>query len=140
MKRNNLLPIALLLMTALAWAQGAGSGQQSSSGTQAGTQTPAPGAKAGQRAQHREQMKAMCKEHMEAMKTDVERMHSAFNKMKANVASISNADEKARWQANVDMWQTVVDHHDQMLKHMEDAQAKGMGCGMMMGDMGMGGI
>src|SRR6266581_2331970 len=90
--------------------------------------------------QRREQMQAMCKEHIATMKTDVQKMHSAFDKMKGNVASISNADEKARWQANVDMWQTVVDHHDQMLKHMEDAQAKGMGCGMMMSDMGMGGM
>jgi hypothetical protein len=85
-------------------------------------------------------MQAMCNEHIEAMKTDVQTMHSAFDKMKANVASITNADEKARWQANLDMWQTVVDHHDQMLKHMEDAQAKGMGCGMMVGEMGMGGM
>ena len=103
-------------------------------------QSPAPGVGAGQRAQRREQMQAMCKEHIATMKTDVQKMHSAFDKMKGNVASISNADEKARWQANVDMWQTVVDHHDQMLKHMEDAQAKGMGCGMMMSDMGMGGM
>ena len=58
----------------------------------------------------------------------------------ANVATIGNAEEKTRWQANLDMWQTVVDPHDQMLKHMEDAQARGMGCGMMMGDMGMGGM
>jgi hypothetical protein len=135
MKPNNVLLVALLLMTALAWPQAAPSSQQSSSETQTGTQTPT---KAGQRAQRREQMRAMCKEHMEAMKTDVQKMHSTFDKMKANVASISNADEKARWQANVDMWQTVMDHHDQMLKHMEDAQAKGMGCGMMMGEMGMG--
>ena len=80
----------------------------------------------------------MCKEHIEAMKADARKMHSAFDKMKANVASISNADEKARWQANIDMWQSMLDHHGQMLKHMEDAQAKGMGCGMMMGGMGMG--
>jgi len=140
MKSSSLLPI-LVLMTSLAWAQGAPSGQQSSSGAQAGsTQSPAPGVGAGQRAQRREQMQAMCKEHIATMKTDVQKMHSAFDKMKGNVASISNADEKARWQANVDMWQTVVDHHDQMLKHMEDAQAKGMGCGMMMSDMGMGGM
>ena len=130
MKSSSLLPI-LVLMTSLAWAQGAPSGQQSSSGAQAGsTQSPAPGVGAGQRAQRREQMQAMCKEHIATMKTDVQKMHSAFDKMKGNVGSISNADEKARWQANVDMWQTVVDHHDQMLKHMEDAQAKGMGCGM----------
>ena len=140
MKPSSLLPILLLLMTTWAWAQGAPSAQQPSSGTEAGTQPSAPGAPAGQRAQRRAQMQAMCKEHIDAMKTDVQKMHSAFDKMKANVTSISNADEKTRWQANLDMWQTVVDHHDQMLKHMEDAQAKGMGCGMMMGDMGMGGM
>jgi hypothetical protein len=83
-------------------------------------------------------MQAICKEHFEAMKADVQKMHAAFDRMKANVGTIANADEKARWQANVDLWQTVVDHHDQMLKHMEDAQAQGMGCGMMMGGMGMG--
>jgi len=118
MKRSKLLPILLLMLTSLALAQSAPSGQ---------------------RAQRHEQMQAMCKEHIEAMKTDAQKMHSAFDKMKASVASVSNADEKARWQANIDMWQTMVDHHDQMLKHMEDAQAKGMGCGMMMGGMGMGG-
>jgi hypothetical protein len=138
MKRSKLLPILLLMLTSLALAQSAPSSQQSPSGAQAGT-PPAPGVRAGQRAQRHEQMQAMCKEHIEAMKADAQKMHSAFDKMKANVASISNADEKVRWQANIDLWQTMVDHHDQMLKHMEDAQAKGMGCGMMMGGMGMGG-
>jgi hypothetical protein len=139
MKASRLLPILLLMITTWSWAQGMPSGQQPSGGTQAGTQPPAAGSPASQRAQHRAQMQTMCREHIDAMKADVQKMHSAFEKMKANVASISNADEKARWQANLDMWQTVVEHHDQMLKHMEDAQAKGMGCGMMMGNMGMGG-
>jgi hypothetical protein len=138
MKRSKLLLILLLMLTSLALAQSAPSGQQSSSGAQAGT-PPGPGVWAGQRAQRHEQMQAMCKEHIEAMKADAQKMHSAFDKMKANVASITNVDEKARWQANIDMWQSMLDHHDQMLKHMEDAQAKGMGCGMMMGGMRMGG-
>ena len=130
----------VLLISSLALGQTTPSNQQSPSETQPGS-APAPehGAQTGQRAQHREQMQAMCKEHMDAMKTEVQKMHSNLDQMKANVAKISNADEKARWQANVDMWQIVADHHDQMLKHMEDAQANGMGCGMMMGDMGMGG-
>lgn len=140
MKPSRLLPILLLLMTTWAWGQGTPSGQQpSTSQAGAGAQSTA-GAPASPRAQRRAQMQALCKEHIEAMKTDVQKMHSAFDKMKANVASISNADEKTRWQANLDMWQTVVDHHEQMLKLMENAQAKGMGCGMMMGDMGMGGM
>jgi len=45
-------------------------------------------------------------------------MHSAFDKKRASVASSSSPNEKMRWQANVKMWQTVVDHHDQMLKHI----------------------
>ncbi len=131
MKLPNLLLISfLLLISSWAW------GQQSSSETQAGTPAPA-GAPATPRAQRRAHMQAMCKEHMAAMKADTEKMHSAFDKMKANVDSISNAEEKARWQANVDMWQAVLNHHDQMLKHMEGAQSRGMGCGMMMGGMGM---
>ena len=139
MKPSACLLMALLVITSLAWAQDSSTGQQPSSGTQPGSaQAPAPG-RGVMREQRREHMQAMCKEHMEAMKADVQKMQSSFDQMKANVAKISNADEKARWQANLDMWQTVMNHHDQMLKHMEDAQAKGMGCGMMMGDMGMGG-
>src|SRR5579864_6601727 len=142
MKLSSLLLMLLLVsvMISFSWAQVDQSAQQSSSGTQAGsTQAPGAGARAAGRAQRHEQMQAMCKEHMEAMKSDVQKLHSSFDQMKANVAKIINADEKARWQANLDMWQTVVNHHDQMLKHMEDAQANGMGCGMMMGEMGMGG-
>ena len=130
MKPSRLLRVLLLLMTTWSWTQATPSGQQPSNGPQAGTQPSTPASRA--------QMEAMCKEHIDAMKTDVQKLHSAFDKMKANVASISNADEKTRWQANLDMWQTVVDHHDQMLKHMEEVQAKGMGYGMMMGEMGMG--
>ncbi len=135
MKIRNFLPILFVVGACLSWGQSVSSGQQSSSGTQTGT----PAAPTTANAQRRAQMRAMCKEHIAAMKTDVEKMHSAFDKMKANVASISNAEEKARWQANVDMWQTVMGHHERMLKQMEAMQGQGMGCGMMMGGMGMGG-
>jgi hypothetical protein len=36
------------------------------------------------------------------------------------VSKISKADEKALWQANVDMWRVLADDHDRMLKHMEE--------------------
>jgi hypothetical protein len=141
MKPSSFLVILLLVVASLAWGQDAPPpGQQSSGGKQAGSaQAPASEGPASHRTQRRERMEAMCKEHIEAMKTDVQKMHSAFDRMKGDVATISNPDEKARWQANLDMWQTVVDHHDQMLKHMQDAQANGMGCSMMMGEMGMSG-
>ena len=53
--------------------------------------------------------------------------------MKTNVETIKDPAEKARWQANVDMWETLVGHMEQMEKHMES-----MGPGMMHGP-GMGG-
>jgi mono/diheme cytochrome c family protein len=77
-------------------------------------------------------MEAMHKEHMEhmaAMKAQLQKLHAALDQMKANVDKITDADEKARWQANVDMWQTMVDHLDQMMKQMEAMPGPGMGMG-----------
>jgi mono/diheme cytochrome c family protein len=79
-------------------------------------------------------MEAMHKEHMEqmeAMKRQLQKLHADLDQMKANVDQITDANEKARWQANVDMWQTMVDHLDQMMKHMEAMPGPGMGGGMM---------
>lgn len=79
-------------------------------------------------------MEAMHKEHMEqreAMKGQLQKLHADLDQMKANVDQITDANEKARWQANVDMWQTMVDHLDQMMKHMEAMPGPGMGGGMM---------
>ncbi len=138
MKFGSFVFVLVLVISLAAWAQDAPSSQQSSTRAQAGSgQRAASNVAAGQGAQHRERMQAMCREHIEAMKNDVQKMHSAFDKMKGNIAGIGNADEKALWQANLDMWQIVIDQHDQMLKHMQEAQAKGVGCGMMMGEMGM---
>lgn len=50
--------------------------------------------------------------------------------MKANVAAINDANEKARWQSNVDMWETLVGHMDRMLKQMESMGPGMMGPGM----------
>ena len=134
MKRSISL-LSLVLVSSFALGQATTSDKQTSNGT---ASTPGHAGHAGQQAQHHEQMQAMCKEHMDAMKAETQKLHSSLEQMKGNVAKISNTDEKARWQANVEMWQIVADHHEQMLKHMEDAQARGMGCGMMMGDMDLG--
>lgn len=77
------------------------------------------------------EMEAMHKEHMEAMKAQLQKLHADLDQMKANVNKITDANEKARWQANVDMWQTMVDHLDQMMKHMEAMPGPGMDGGMM---------
>lgn len=76
-------------------------------------------------------METMHKEHMEAMKAQLHKLHADLDQMKASVDNISDASEKARWQANVDMWQTMVDHLDQMMKRMEAMPGPGMGEGMM---------
>ncbi len=136
MKTSSLLILMICLAT---WAQAAPSSRSSTGAKVGNGQAGTSSGAAGQRAQRSEQMQAMCKEHIEAMKTDVQKMHSALDKMKGNVAAVSNSDEKARWESNIEMWQIVVDHHDQMLKYMQGAQTNGMGCGMMMGETGMSG-
>jgi hypothetical protein len=45
--------------------------------------------------------------------------------MKANLLTIKDTNEMARWRNNVDMWEVMVGHMDRMLKHMES-----MGPGM----------
>ena len=46
-------------------------------------------------------------------------MKSSLARMKSNVATIGDPGEKARWQVNLDMWETTVGHMEQMQKHME---------------------
>jgi len=94
----------MLTLASLAWGQDASpqAAPSSANGTQA---TP------GERHQ---KMMEMHKQHMEAMKADLEQMKASLEPMKANVAKISDPAEKARWQANVDMWQVIVGHMEQM--------------------------
>ena len=73
-----------------------------------------------------EKMAEMHKQHMEAMKADLDKMKASLDAMKANVGKISNADEKARWQSNVDLWTVMVGHMEQMMHDMDT-----MGPGMM---------
>jgi hypothetical protein len=49
--------------------------------------------------------------------------------MKANLFTIRDTNEMARWRNNVDMWETLVGHMDRMLQHME-SMGPGMGPGM----------
>ena len=58
----------------------------------------------------------------------LDKMKASLEQMKANVAKISDAGEKARWQSNVDLWTVMVGHMEQMMKHMQ-AMGPGMGMG-----------
>src|SRR5450759_910644 len=115
MKRSSFIFVTLfLLLVSGVWGQAANQPSSSgTAGTQAGTapQSKASGSSA-QRQQHRQHMQAMQKEHMEAMKGQLQKLHTDLDQMKASVDGITEANEKARWQANVDMWQTMVGHLD----------------------------
>ena len=117
MKVKNFLLVLIFGLTPLVWPQEA--------------QSPQPGTS--QPGEHRQKMMEMHKQEMEAMKADIEKLKSSLAQMKTNVAAIKDPPEKARWQANVDMWETVVSHMDRMQKQMES-----MGPGMTHGP-GMGG-
>jgi hypothetical protein len=49
--------------------------------------------------------------------------------MKANLFTIRDTNEMARWRNNVDMWEVMVGHMDRMLQHMESMGPGVMGPG-----------
>jgi hypothetical protein len=87
---------------------------------------PGPGGKSQAQTEHRQFMREMHKQEMEAMKADIEKMKASLAQMKANILLIKDVNEMARWRNNVDMWETLVGHMERMQKHMES-----MGPGMM---------
>ncbi len=128
MKLMTLL-VLLFTIVSMAWA---------AQNTQ--SQTPPQSSSQASRSQNRsarhQHMTEMHKQQMEAAKADLEKMKSSLQQMRANVNNISDANEKARWQANIDMWQTLTDHMDRMIKQMESmgpGRGPGMGPGMMGG-------
>src|SRR5208337_2014387 len=117
MNRKRLLLSVILTLASLAWAQ-----------TQSAP-PPAPPPKGGpgqMGTEHHHKMMEMDKQHMAAMKADVDKMKASLEQLKANVAKISEPAEKARWQSNVDMWTVMVGHMEQMMKHMEAMGPEGM--------------
>lgn len=64
-------------------------------------------------------------QHMQQMRQQVDKMRSVLDQMKTNVAGMSGKD-KAAMQANVQLWQMMVDHMDQMVQHMSSMQGQGM--------------
>jgi len=76
-----------------------------------------------------EHMMAMHRREMEGMRGDIERMKLALAQLKANVPLIRNTSEKAMWQSNVDLWEVMLAHMENMAGHM-DGMGIGMGHGM----------
>ena len=117
MNRKNLLLAVILTLASVGWAQ-----------TQSAPPpaTPPKGGPGEMDMGHHHKMMEMDKEHMAAMKADVDKMKASLDQLKANVAKIGDPAEKARWQANIDMWTVMVGHMDQMMKHMDAMGPGGM--------------
>jgi len=119
MNRRALLA-AMLCAASVAWGQGES------------PQPPMGGpGMTGPNGGQRQKMMEMHKQHLDAMKADVEKMKATLDQMKANVAKISDAGEKARWQSNVDLWTMMVGHMEHMMKEMDSLGPGMMGPGMM---------
>jgi hypothetical protein len=122
MHRMIVLPVVILMFVSLSLAQSAPAA------------TPPPPA---HHPMDNEHMAEMHKQHMDAMKADLDKMKASLEQMKANVSQISNAEEKARWQSNIDLWTAMIGHMEQMMKHMEHMGGMGMmGPGMHHDHMG----
>jgi TolA-binding protein len=119
MKLRSIALAALLGCSSLVLAQGttpqtppAGTDTQSSAGS---AQSTAPGTRG-----------AMHAQHMAAFKQQVTKMQALLDQMKSNVGSMSGASKTAM-EANVQLWQMMIDHMNQMADQMS----------MMGGGMGM---
>jgi Class III cytochrome C family len=68
----------------------------------------------------------MREQHMQEMKANLDKMHALLEKMKTSVAGMDPKDQPAM-QANIQMWQMMIDHLDAMTQHMQSMQGMDMG-------------
>ncbi len=88
-------------------------------------QNPSPGTTPGGMAEHHHKsagmqsgdMHAMHEKHMQEMKQNIAKMKALLQDMKANAAGLSGK-EKAAMDANVQLWQMMIDHMEQMMNNM----------------------
>ncbi|MFB3814618.1 MAG: hypothetical protein ACE14L_10945 [Terriglobales bacterium] len=67
---------------------------------------------------------AMRMQHMQQARADLERMKALLSQMRATYGSMDPKNQPAM-QANIELWQLMINHMDQMISHME--QMGGMG-------------
>ncbi len=129
--------IGVVLASVSLWAQT----NTPPTSTQSGAQSTQSGTQSGgmMGSQRRAQMQAMQQQHMQQMKQSVAEMKSLLEQMKTNAAGLTGKD-KAAWDANIQLWQKMIDHMDQMMSHMSNMGGMGMGSGMMMHKHGPGGM
>jgi TolA-binding protein len=74
-------------------------------------------------------MSAMHQQHMQAMKAQLDQMRAKVEAMKANLSNVKDPALKQQLQNDVDLWEMMVNHMDQMSKMMEGPPGM-MGHGM----------
>lgn len=67
-------------------------------------------------------------QHMQSMQKDLAKMRSLVDQMKTSSGSLTG-NEKSAMEANVQLWQMMVDHMSEMAEHMQSMQGRG-GMGM----------
>ena len=72
---------------------------------------------------------AMHEQHMQQMKAQVDQMRAKVEAMKANLPNVKDPALKQQLQNDVDLWEMMVNHMDQMSKMMEGRPGM-MGHGM----------
>lgn len=129
MQRHRLVIVGVLGAALTAWSQGAQqappTGTQSSTGAGAEKSTMGPGmhegAAHGMKSGAQGQMHA---QHMQEVQQSIAKMRGLLEQMKSNAAGLSGKD-KAAMDANVQLWQMMIDHMDQMAQHMSSMEGHG---------------
>jgi hypothetical protein len=78
--------------------------------------------------QGNDNMRAMHEKQIREMKQNIAKMKTLLEQMKTNAAGLTGKD-KAAMDANVQLWQMMIDHMDQMVNHMSSMGMMGPGMG-----------
>jgi hypothetical protein len=105
----------ILLGTALAWAQ-----NPPASSSTAPAQTPSSG-----QGHDMAGMQQMHQQEMQDIQATLQKMHALLNSMRAAYSGMETRDQPAM-QANIEMWQLMVDHMDKMVQRMQSMEHGGM--------------
>lgn len=114
MKLRNVLFVVALAIPLLLCAQDTSSAPPAAPQTQTGSGTMHHQMSG---AQGDANMQAMHEQHMQEMKQGIAKMKTLLEQMKTNAAGLSGKD-KAAMDANVQLWQMMIDHMDEMMNHM----------------------
>jgi TolA-binding protein len=108
--RSAVLCFALMLLAASVWAQEP-------------AQAPAPPAES---PKHHHDMAAMQQQHLQEMKDQVAKMRATLEQMKANLAKVKDRAVKQQSQFDIDLWEDMVKHIEEMVSMMPEHPGTGM--------------